>query len=1727
MANFEKAREVYSQVFGESLPNIVASKIEYYNVHRSKDKIGDQFEHASTAARSKVTGVEILPLGKSKPRMFVGEEISGLAEKMKAGKRGAIHLAWDAENFKAIYNKASFGGLAKEAPNVISARNILNRQFHDVAAGLSSTSSKAVGAAIDEAIASGRTGGGMAHLVKARRLLFDGVETLTDTQVSQTVLLGGAMRAVDKGEKHIFGLDFFKRLLSGSGVPGLSADSTNIFGDTDKYSIGDALSSNAKRAVTQGSDMYGAIEQTAGSRYLSELKKHIESLDPNVARSLDIRMDKNSALYIGVGSNLDSYRPLPTGYIDDVGSIGAARKGAASGMVRVGGKLSWARPIHDTVDQKLRSFVEVGLGEFFGGMTNVSEGRAGITMDNLGMAIHAGYKSFKKSKQGGVLKGLSNTPLSLGQVSLLPALYAQGTATVPQGHNVLKGTEKALVDMLVNTTNHKLDHGGFLDAIGQDLSNIPGAYPGLDFEMSGMTAIKHELSIGNVLPRAALARHFIPGVLSDPKILSKGTYQTFNTREIVGRERFKRISRSNVGLKGRIISVGATMGEMEVSSALQKAYITQGGASSHALAAVMYVNPKDPGSVAQSRRMYGDAQFYLTSLGQSGIGYDNAAVNSVEAFMTKEDTINYLYKIRGEGAEWDEYIRAIEEGKVREGFYRPNQPLPLGRNIDRRAFTGRPGSGIAPSPVATHFTGVNLSGYNSKKNFSFGRIGERAHGSFIIGANTRMTAAADRARPAGHQLEEAVHLISSMESLNAQNAWHTQFHHKLNLLTTERAPAGPEEFIKLYKEKGGTGLEYKSGRIIAKESLTSEGFNKYADIALKELGFDDQNFKGSIRGDAHGVLKLMGKDSAALVAKPGSLVMLQNMAERTGVGEDVRGALSQRLETLRLIAAGSGSEDPMAKILLSGYQSQTGITLDPLNRSSAKFIKHVPERIRNPFMPVFSKGFAPKAGEKKTISQFKQLYAGEINDLMLKGDGLSFDALESTKFFRKGRKGFYLDLGGTVETIVEYSKGSDNNLVAQNTRFMWIDSGEELMKRIDGVGGDRVAFGEDDFNKKLLRMLTAASGDDYAGLKDAARQAIDQQMTIGKKEGYFDKMMAFRAPVSAKGRLISKMEDFTSAASPIVGKGGIAAEMYDVSINKQMLIEMFTDDKGVLNYDEYEAAFKKLTGKKDNFIYGMLQPTPQHGGGHIPVVKIRYDKGLDKGADVAMKVSDFLASFIERDFDKDIAALMAIFGKRTMKYSRDALGKSTDKEVNAVLDAHFENQLKKAHIAYARAYQEARADYNAFAKVTGISASAGDKEFIGSMGKFLSFGNMPPVAWSPFYSQLEFSQAIAGTGGDADVADELNKLAMGKKSFRGPAISEADVASFRGVMQTRGMGFRQTINEAVLMQHNVAQAALTKGGELIPEFEVWHKELGAIQDLSKAGNMTVQEAVESATTASTRLGLAIADKGDISKLKGYTELFMNADRAAAGAIFGDLLGVFAGAHAFAKGKFLKEGYRFDPGIRKALSHSEDGIGGWHTADQIGVPNLIEREELFKKAKVIENSQDALAAVNEAEKAPGPSSVPGSSALDDAAGFLTKNFKAIAMIGGGLIAARTVYGALTPGPEPPPLPISNMGAAPLPAEPMVNRQPAGPSIPMQAPVARTRQMSGMTSSRNNSSRVESFSSTGPASSFNMGAIGSSWNRTTVRDDRSYTSGWEHQRLADANGRSDFVHKYMDL
>ena len=1722
MADITNANKIYSQVFGNSLPDIVASKFGYHGVKRTTDAKGAQFEHATTAARAVVTDAQMLSYSNIGEQPFIarGGELDKIFANIKSPGNSSINLVWDRNNFSAILNKSSVGGLAQQQPAIVSARDLLYRQFPEVAASLNMKTPTALGAAIEEASSSGRTTGEIKHLIAARKMLFSGVENLSETQINHTVLLGGAMRAIDKGERHIFGLDFLKSFLGNAGVPGLSDGFTNVFSNTDPHNIMNAMSAGARGAVTEGSEMYNAIRRTAGDEYLKHLKVGIDSLE-GAADALNIRMDDSGALYLGVGNDMKSYAAMPTGYIDNVGSIGVSRGGSASGIVNIGGKRSFARPIYDVNANRKVSFVEKGLKTFFGGITNTSEGRAGITMDNLGMAIHVGAERLRKAKQaGGELAGLLETTLSLGQQSILPSLYAQGTATVPSG--VLKNVNDALVEMLTGSANHKLPLGAYSKAIKDSLESIGNSFGNFDFSAASWSAVKHDINNANVLPSMGMESHFLPGVLNDPRVIAKGTYHIANTREtILNSHKLGRMQETHSGLSSRITSVGTTRGGAQIDSALARAYARDGRvATSSTLAAVMYVPSLNPNSVAQGRRMFGDSMFYMTNLGKRGIGYDSSSMKSVKTFMTREDIVNYLNQIRGKGGEWDKYIEGVMRGEVREGFHGTGQGLKLGK-INRKAL-----GELAPARGTTHFFGINLSDYSSERNFAFGRIGERSHGSFVLGSGMRMTAATGAGNLYGEATEQAVHFISGMESLNAQNAFHTQFHHKLNLLTTKNAHGTISDFMREYTGAGGQGLTLsESGkRIIAQDNLTQDGFNKYADKALINLGFSRE----SIEGEASSVLTLMGKHKAAREAarrSPGSLVFLQGVGERAGGAEDIAGmrhGLRQRLDTLKLIGAGSGGNDPLWKIMATGLERQTGVVLNKKNFGSTGFIKSMPSgTIKNSIRPIFEKGFAPKSNNVRSIKQFGQDYGLEINSRTIAGEGIGYNALKSTKLFDHTRPGFYLDLGEEIGVGVKHSRGSETFLES-SSRFMWIDSGKELSDRVRGAGDDVVRFGKDDYARKILNILEGSVAGDSHTVRKNAREAIELQMSVGKKEGYFDKKMSFEAPISAKGRLISTMSTAKDATKSILKDGLVDGSVFEVGVNDQMLREMFTNKRSrKFNQEGYEAAYAKA---KSEGIYGMLQPTPQHGGGHIPMVKIKLDETLKSGAGVAIRTSDFIASFIERDFDKDQAGLMAIFDKETMGYAREALGVKTDKEVNAALASHYRQQRKK-HAAYAAEYEKAESVFSDFFRGKG-NLKIGSAKYYEAIEKYHAFGNLPPVAWSPFYSQFEFNAAVASPDSAEKVAGTLNKL--GRLREGGRAITAEDIGGFRKAMTTRGLGLKKTFNEATLMQHNVAQAALAKGGELMPDFARWHDSLGRIQEAARAGSITIEEAIQSATKASRSMGQAMASAGTISKLKGYSELFAGATREEAGNIFGDLMGVFTGAHAFAKGKFLHEKSRFSPIIRQALSTPEGARDAVALAELLETVNMkSEGDGLVRRTiadKILESSQEALAEANRraAEGMPG-----GGSAVGGSFDFINKNWKAIGLMGGGLIAARALYGALSPDPTPPPLPISNMGAAPLPPEPMVSQQSAGPSMPMQAPVARARQMSGMTSSRSHSSIGQSMSVDSPGSSFNMGAIGSSWNRTTVRDDRSYTSGWEHQRLADANGRSDFVHKYMDL
>jgi hypothetical protein len=870
------------------------------------------------------------------------------------------------------------------------------------------------------------------------------------------------------------------------------------------------------------------------------------------------------------------------------------------------------------------------------------------------------------------------------------------------------------------------------------------------------------------------------------------------------------------------------------------------------------------------------------------------------------------------------------------------------------------------------------------------------------------------------------------------------------------------------------------------------------------------------------------------------MVVLQQIFKRAADGEDVAGTrngLRMRMEAMRISGAGTQGDDPVWKIFAAGFDSQSTermgdiVELSKDSFGPKEFLKEAPEELRKPLRPVFSRGFVPEKDEVMTISEFGERFGGEINHLNTKGEGISYDNIKKTKLYDKKRAGFYLDFGEEIGVNISQKRDA-KTFKEGRSRYMWIDSGEDFFRSVKGAGQETVRIGADSIQSHILEMVTHSSGTDDTSdmmLKAAAQKAMKLQMSIGKKEGALEtNKLFFEAPVSSKPRLISTFGDEDTIGKPIHKKGKINADQFDVYVDRNTLKEMFTNKESRFLSKEYNEALKFLNAVdenkvlKGNFIYGTAVPTPVHGGGHLPIVRIKLDDKMLSSSSPVARVSDFLARIIERDFDKDVISLAAFFGKKTEAYAIKAFG---GKSMQDALGKGFDKQLTGRYDAAMTEADEAVKNWlDFFSKpMEKLSAEARIAEYT----KFHSFGSMPPLAWTPFYSPFEFGQTVTGAGNAEDVAKSLNEISSkGSKT-----ISAADVTEFREGMTVGDMSYRRTMGEATLMQHNVAQVVLTKGSVLMEDVSKWHAKLDIIQTQARTAveageTISLEGMIKASSAASAELGTAMAS---IGKLKGYTGLFANAATAEAkGKIFGDLMGVLMGGHLYAKSKFLQENGRFLPLTRLGTSHVEGGYDAHSLASIAKVENMIGRDDFITKEVLEElekagfDTQGGLADINNASKADDTAS-----ALKKGGGFLTENIKGIAMIGGGLIAARALYGALSSGPEPPRLPISNMAPAPLPPEPMVSRQQAGPSIPMPSHSVRASNMNGMTSSRSNTSRMSSVNIQGPSSSFNMGAIGSNWSRTTVRDERSFTSGWEHQRLAEQNGKSDFVHKYMDL
>mgnify|MGYP005623509453 CR=1 FL=1 len=1755
-----KVRAAYGKAFEDSAPRMVSVRLSVGGGKHTIDSKGVQNELTTTAAKGHILGLKMSGFGHNERIMSGGQAENAL--RFLKDRPEIINLVWNKEQHTAMLGRDTEGVLfGDKRPVMISSQDILKRQFPDVAATIAYGSPDELIKAIAEA--PNDVKGGMGYLKTAGNAFLEIDGSINATNVNHLVSSAALMRAKDTGEKHVFGMRWYKTFLSQAGVKGLSSyDDSTLFSRTDPYNLRKRQKSEAVDVLNKQSNFYKALEHRAGSAYAEDIHvrmKDLKDLDDSVVSALRFAIDSEGSLYLGAGNDIKSYRPIPIGYMDNPGSVGYSRGGMVSGEVRIGGRSTTARPIYR--DKKLTSYVAESVGEFFEGMTNTEGGRAGITTNNLAMAIHAGSQRVRNNAG---LNELLNPNRSLGQTTILPALYAQHTATVPYG--VLKGTHEALVDNLKGVANHKLDTGAYNTALDRDLASIPKTYTNLDFSIDAWTAVKHDMENANVMPRVGLKSLFLPGVLDDPRVLAKGIYALGSTREFIGKEIDEMKAANSRLFSGRASPVGMTSGAHSIQTAMQRhnSGISGRASSSSAFAAVLYKHSRN---LSQDAKRFGDAQYYMTTLGQRGISYDSTSMRQVEKFMTRKELTDYLHFIKYDGPDiptqniWEDFIGSIDKQEAIEGFHQPpGQALPI-RDLsgkDRKAlnsFGPRKLKGLSPAVGTTHMFGVVLSEYNAERKIAFGREGVRDSMSVLVGSGSRATitkGVKGTHGMFGRNTEKAVHLIAGMDALHSQNAFSMQFSHRLNMLAmpgvidpTKGAYNAEElagkrgltmgKFVDAYSAKakarglaGGafTLIEAPSvpsgekaigeAHIVADSSkYTQKEFLSISDEIFAEHGVD-ANAKDM---KAKAMFKLANRIGAMKEANSRDIFSLSQVFKRAGEGEDVSGMkhpLRVRMETMKLIGAGSSGENgPSAlyKIIAAGFEEQVGKRVGGTARLSKKgfgsigYLKTSSNDLKQPFNAMFTSGFSPREDQVMSIADFKTKFGSEVNSLSVaRGNGISYDDIRETYLYKKGRKGFYLDLVDDVDARIAHNKGS-RQYTKQGSRYMWIDSGDDFRRSLKGAGQESVRFGKDSLHYSVLEMITHAQGEDDILLREAAGRGISSQMGIGVKEGLLDdSKFVFEAPVSTKARLVSTF-DSDGSRSLLDKDGNVKLSEFDVEIDKHTLSEMFTDKKTrVVNTRELKKAEKKLA--RGGHIFGMAAPTPIHGVGHVPIVKLKLADRNIRGAGPVARMGNFLASMLERDFDKDIISLMAFFGKKMESYGNKGLGFDRMQKELAILHASQAKSFK-SQADLAESSLEAWKD--AFLKVSNnMTLEQRAVEY----RKFHGFGANAPIAWTPFYSQFEFSQNIASRESEEVIAKNLKTLSLGGAGKN--KITEGTIKEFRSGMRALDMGFRDTISEGIKLHLAVAQGVLAKGSELIPSFQTWHDELDQIHMTARNNGSTMKDVIEQTREASRKLGEDIASKG---KLKGYSGIWTGAEKSN---IFAELMGVFVGAHIYAKSQHLTEGGHFATVTKPA---AEGGSNAYNVAMNLDVDNMRPRSDGVKV-----NIDEELAEMNNRSKSgqrmADAIENPGS-AVKKAGGFLADNWRTIGMVGGGLIAARAMYSAFSSGPEPPRLPISNMAPAPLPPEPMVSRQQSGPNIPMPTHSVRASNMNGMTSSRSNTSRMSSVNIQGPSSSFNMGAVGSNWSRTTVRDERAFTSGWEHQRLSEQNGKSDFVHKYMDL
>lgn len=1514
-------------------------------------------------------------------------------------------------------------------------------------------------------------------------------------------------------------------------------------------------------------------------RFMEKIYKHQDS------KNLSLLLSDTGSLYAGQGQIWSSYQPIPLevagikgrrnaageleGYFGDVSEHGLIR-----GRTNIHGRLAATKAA--VVDGRIVPASRPILAAYAEGMT---EPYAGSTPRNIEIALSTGFRRARK-----IADNYLSATVSRGMPMTAGTLAGAYTAYSPSSYQNFNDTFMSMAG----------DIGGMRDitATWERAQQAIKGYEPVQGESSAFWAIKPK---EKVIPMHGIEDFYLPGSLTE-KEMTKGIYHRFKPQEINSPAFIKRMEGIQSALSARAgggpigaNAIGLVGGDFRTLQAAEASLTTLEGDLTGRLGGKVVTKSSFPtlflasgmesSEFLRNRELFGEPAIEMTDMGRSMYKNMMRPSTTLDMSLSKAELHNVLSMMSHSG-ELDDHpdlkrvFDTLTSGTDDIRFYE-GKGIKLPNKILRRLRK----AGIEVPQGADRLTYASYQDWDKAVKFGFASRITPGSISTVTGGQrvTQFIPHAGRFQ----QYKNIAAGVTSAETLSAMNPIEVMFQHRTQLSGFKKG--GARGFANRYKKVAaemGFDPDLINYQVSASggQHLVVPGYEKRGvsfaeqfDPVSREVLSQMGATPGEIAGEAPAMARMFGQSINGLTSKD-RLFLLHNMM-RQGETEDLMQqskAMRPRLEMVRRWGRGiegqlgiKPRQHPLFMEYARAFERKTGLKVnegfyDTGHAGMSNFLVQGAE-VTPQYLHM--KAVDTQLRGTKAIKAFSEQYKvpvlnqQEAIDIFLKGpNGLSMSKKLGQEGFRAGdlyssalfsndyrpenlRKGFFLELNEEAQAPLRAGYNAAAAASGKekyfNSKYIWVPGTEKGLGKFFGMpkrNSDlNLKLASDSLEHNILGLISSfenSSGVTMGNTKGYFADAMRSYAAYSKKGGVIDKKLlsGTRMTGGATFRPVPRADMSIADAMSMAHAGGPTEDMFTVGISEKELRTAFRNDKKYM-----QAARETL--KEQGFLWGGTFPNPFHTAAHASIVKYKLMDTLEDAGKLnepRAMLGAFLTWKMNRDNDKDAVQALLKAGV-----------KSEEKEA---WQQAFALQVKHSASEYSQFVTEMRKAHQDELAMTGKDLSVTDflkshkeqmslERQVANKFKYLSFGKTPPLSFAGEYNPFALASEFAGTGTPEEIAARLNKMVGKASKFKGrQGFTGAEISGYQKLLGSTPEMRQGVASIASLLEGNTLQAFITKGGALAEPTKDFLNLGFTIQHSINSGKaVTDEELVAVAQHATHTFFTKMSEAGKL-RLQGQ---YFTAGSSEAGAIaeaaniYGRTLAVPMIAIARKiNPKDIQSGM-FDP-LRQATKARklEDA--------SLAKVAMLAGEALtgpMEYGSVPTNrSQQLIAAANQAAKDLPPEA--GSDVAKKATGWLSRNWKGVAAIAGGIVALRTANELFGSDEVDRPslksaraLAYSN---APLPPEPMVGQPMDSPGFtPANTPTQRAfvQRPQGSFSRTNLHGSYNSVNSNDLSSAMRTSPFTAGRGNINIIDSRSYKSNWELQNIADQAGDSDFIYPGM--